>query len=169
MENKKEETSGNVPSPPSEEPVKEEEIKDTLKMLLKEIHSLKKDRDILMQSADKKALARYYSRHREDMPPTVRLRTINGKLIVGWKMIEDLGSFQIPGTGKWTESQIIEVIYEDGTSEKMQEMEFERKYEKIIEAKRIGIIKDERTGQESLKLARLDNGEEITIGVQFVN
>jgi len=151
------------------EVVKEEEVKETLKMLLGEIKELKKDRDILMQSADKRALARYYSRHKEDLPPIVRLRTIRGKLIMGWKMIEDKGSYQIPGTGKWTESQTIEVIYQDGTSEQMAELEFEQRYEKSVKAKRIGVITDDRTKQEALKLARLDNGEEITIGVQFVN
>ena len=160
----KAEGSGKLP-----EPVKEEEVKDTLKMLLKEIGELKNDRDILMQSADKRALARYYSRHKEDMPPVVKLRTIGGKLIVGWRMIEDKGSYQIPGTGKWTESQIIEVIYQDGTSEKMQYAEFEHRYEKKITAKRIGIIIDEKPKKQALRLARLDNGEELTIGVEFVN
>lgn len=151
------------------EVVNEDEVKETLKTLLGEIDNLKKDRDILMQSADKRALARYYTRHREDLPPIVKLRTIDGKLVVGWRMIEDKGSYQIPGTGKWTEYQLIEVIYQDGTSEKMQEMEFERRYEKNVKAKRIGIVLDDKTKQEALKVARLDNGEELTIGVQFVN
>lgn len=152
-----------------EQEVKQDEVKETLKTLLKKIDNLEKDRDILMQSADKRALARYYSRHREDLPPIVRLRSINGKLIVGWRMIEDKGSYQIPGTGKWTESQTVEVIYQDGTSEKMPEMEFERRYEKNIKAQRIGVIIDDKTKQEALKLERLDNGEQITIGVAFVN
>lgn len=167
------------PQPTPEKPVKEEEVKETLRMMMDEIHELKKDRDILMQSADKRALARYYSRHKKDMPPVVRLRTMEvydketkktaTKLIIGWRMIEDKGSYKIPGTDKWTESQIIEVIYKDGTSEKMQLMAFVHSYKKDVRAKRIGIIKDDRTGKEALKLSRLDNGEELTIGVEFVN
>ena len=163
----------------NKEVVKEAEIKETLKMLLGEIEGLKKDRDILMQSADKKALARYYARNKEDMPPIVRLRTMNvynketkkteTKLVVGWKTIEDLGSFQVPGTGKWTESQTIEIIYQDGSSEKMALMEWNRRYEKHIKAKVIGVITDNRTGIESLKLARLDPGEDLVISVQYVN
>lgn len=146
-----------------------EKIKETLKMLVDTVEAQKKEIGILMQSADKRALARYYARHREDLPPIVRLRSIGGKLIVGWRMIEDKGSYQIPGSGKWTEYQLLEIIYQDGTSEKMTEMEFERRYEKSIKAKRIGVILDDKTKQESLKLARLDTGEELTIGVQFVN
>jgi len=152
-----------------EKPIKEEEIKETLRGLLDEIRDLKKDRDILMQSADKKALARYYSRHREDLPPIVKLRSIGGKLIVGWRMIQDEGSYKIPGTNVWTESQIIEIIYSDGSSVKMEEMEFERRYEKSIKAKVIGVITDNVTKKEALKLQRLDDGTELTIGVQFVN
>ena len=153
----------------AKEGVKEEEIKDTLRGLLGEITNLKKDRDILMQSADKRALARYYSRHREDLPPIVRLRTINGKIIVGWRMIEDKGSYQVPGTGRWTESQTIEIIYQDGTSTKMAEMDFERMYEKTIKAKVISVTIDNTTKQEVLELQRLDNGENLTIGVAYIN
>ncbi len=162
-------TPGGDIKPSSETPVKEGEIKETLKGLLQRIDSQQKDINILMQSADKRALARYYGRHREDLPPIVRLRTIDGKLILGWTMKEDKGSYQIPGTGKWTESQTITVIYQGGTKEDMALMDFERRYEKIIKAKRIGVIIDDRTKKEALKLQRLDNGEEITIGVDYVN
>ena len=150
-----------------EQPAKE--VKETLKTLLGEIDALKKDRDILMQSADKRALARYYSRHKGDLPPIVSLRSIDGKLIIGWRMKEDKGSYQIPGTGRWTEHQIVEVIYQDGSKEEMAEMEFERKYEKHIQAKQIGTITDDRTGEIGLKLQRLDNGENLEMNVKFVN
>lgn len=154
---------------PKEEVKSEEGVKETLKSLMSEIKALRKDNDILMQSADKRALARYYARNKGSMPSIVRLRTIGGKLIVGWKMIEDRGSYQIPGTGKWTEYQMLQIFYQDGTSDKMTEEEFERRYEKIVKAKRIAIVTDDTTGFESLKLSRLDTGEELTIGVQFVN
>ena len=147
----------------------DKDVKETLKTLMSEIKSLRKDNDILMQSADKRALARYYAKNKGAMPSIVGLRTVGGKLVIGWKMIEDRGSYQIPGTGKWTEYQMLQVFYKDGTSEKMTEEEFERRYEKVVKAKRIAIVKDDETGFESLKLSRMDTGEELTIGVQFVN
>jgi len=146
-----------------------EAVKEATKTFMKEIEELKKDRDVLMQSADKRALAKYYARNKANMPDTVAIRSIGGKVIMGWRMIEDRGSYQIPGTGKWTEYQLLEIIYQDKTTEKMTEMEFERKYEKTIQAKVIGTSIDAQSGEEALKVQRTDTGEQFEIGVKFVN
>ncbi len=84
-------------------------------------------------------------------------------------MILDKGSYQVPGTGKWTEYQEVEVIYEDGTSEKMQEKDFERRHEKNIRAEVLSVITDNITKEEALKVRRSDNGKELTIGVKYIN
>ena len=171
-ENKKEE----VLSPVAEEP---ENTRELIKALTDALAVQKKEIGILMQTADKRAIARYYKRNKGDMPPIVSLRSIDvydkkakkpiTKVIVGWRMIEDKGSYQIPGTGKWTEYQVLEIIYQDGTSEEMSYEEFERRYDKHIKAKRVGVIVDDVSGKEALKLQRIDTGEELTIGVEFVN
>ena len=148
---------------------KDDDVKESLKLLLDEVKSLKKDRDILMQTADKRALAHYYARNKKDLPPIVSLRSINGKLIVKWRMVEDKGSFQVPGTGKWTEYQLMEVTYEDGSTEQMTELEWNRRYDLLVKAKVVGVTTDTVTQQEILKLARLDNGNKLEIGVQFIN
>jgi len=146
-----------------------EAVKEATQSFVSEMDKLKKDRDILMQSADKKALAKYYQRNRGDMPPTVKLRTIGGKLIVSWKMLDDKGSYQVPGTGRWTEYQEIEVEYEDETKEKMAEMDFERRYEKVVEAVRISSTIDDVSGEEIWELQRKDTGAKVKLPVKFVN
>ena len=65
---------------------KEEAItisKESFESFKKELDSLKKNNELLMQVADKKSLARYYSRHKEDLPPIVKLNLWEGKVIVG--------------------------------------------------------------------------------------
>lgn len=150
-------------------PVEPTVSKEAFESLMKTVNDLRKDRDILMQSADKKALSRYYSRNKGDMPPVVIIRSIGGKVILGWRMVEDKGSYQIPGTSKWTEYQVLEIIYQDGTKEEMTEGEFERRHEKKIKAKVIKTMEDNKSGESSLELERLDNGKKLTIGVAFIN
>ena len=147
---------------------KDQDVKDSLSMILEEMKSLKKDNEILMQTADKRALAQYYARNKADLPPIIKLRSLDGKIIVSWKMIEDRGSYQLPN-GNWTEYQVLEVTFEDGTTKQLPELEWNRRYETNISAKVVGVLTDSTTKQESLKLIRLDNGEKLEIGVQFIN
>ena len=163
----------------NKEEKKEEETKVALKLVLERMKKLEEDNEMLLQCADNKAKARYYIRHKEDLPPIVRLRSMETfdkegkpmgeKLIVGWRMVEDKGRYQIPGTERWTEYQMIEIIFQDGSNKKLSEEEFVRGYEKHIKAKRIGSTIDEKTKQETLRLQIIETGEEITIGSQFVN
>ena len=168
IENEKTNTSSTIPADVEIKPDPTVSV-EAFKGLMEKMESLEKDRDILMESADKKALSRYYSRHKSDLPSIVNIRSIRGKVILGWRMVEDRGSYQIPGTKQWTEHQIIEVIFQDGTKKQMSETEFERSYEKNIKAKVIATNEDKVSGELSLKLERTDNGEEITLGVAFVN
>ena len=155
------------------QPKKEEEekgvvvSKEFLENLKKEIDQLRRDRDILMAAADKKALANYFARHQEDVPKIVKLRMIDGKLILGWRTVKD-EVYKDPITQRWKEEQIVEVLFEDGTKKQYPLLEFNRLYTHIP-ARRIGIIEDERTGELAFKVVREDNGQELTIGARYVN
>ena len=169
-------------------------VKQATQSLVSQIDKQQKDIGMLLQTADKREVAKYYARNRKEMPSEVKLRAVDvvtvekdkdgnpkkdeegktitkleKKLIVGWHMVEDRGSYQIPGTGKWTEYQLLELIFSDGTTTKMTEMEFERKYEKVVKAKVLKVITDSDSGEEAVQVQRNDTGEELTIGVRFIN
>lgn len=154
----------------NEENKKEEGVvvsKEAFERLQKELEQLRKDRDILMAAADKKALANYYMRHQADIPKIVKLRMIDGKLILGWRTVKD-EVYKDPITQRWREEQIVEVLFEDGTKKQYPLVEFNRLYTHI-EAKRIGVIQNEQTGDLAFRVVRLDNGQELTIGAKYVN
>lgn len=132
----------------------------------KQMAEMKKMSEMLMQIADRKALAMYYSRHKTEVPKEVRVRTIAGKVIIGWRTIQD-EVFQDPLTRGWKEIQIVELMYEDGTTEQMPLMDFNRRFEHI-KCQRLGVINDEASGKTAFKLVR-PNGQELTIAVEFVN
>ncbi|GAI12670.1 unnamed protein product, partial [marine sediment metagenome] len=79
------------------EELKSEEAVTIPKILLE---SLQKRLGILEQIADKKQLAAYLARHKEEMPGIVKLRMIDDKVILGWKTIRD-EVFEDAITRKW--------------------------------------------------------------------
>ena len=150
-----------------------------LKGLKKQLESQKEDISILKQVADKKAMARYYARNREKLPPVVGLRAllrekeVKGKrvkeelIVVGWRTTKN-DVFKDVRSQKWVEIQEIEVLYENGETEEMSLRDFNRRFIKIP-CNRIGVITDEVTDEIAFKLARQDNGKEYVVGVQYVN
>ena len=154
--------------------------KSVLEDLQADIKAMKKDNAILMQVADKKALAHHYQRNQEDLPKIIRLRTldvtktledgskeIKTKVIVGWRTISNEVT-QIAGTQTWKEDQVIELTFEDQTTIELQYVEFVRKYG-YVQAKVISSMTDEATKDLTLKVRREDNSAIVEIGVKFVN
>ncbi len=142
--------------------------KETLELFKKELDLLKKDNKLLMQVADKKSLARYYSRHKEELPPVVKLNLWEGKVIVAWRDMKEEDNIveQDPITMKWKETQNMELLLEDKTTTKIPYATFVRRTTQTP-AKVIGNIEED--GQVALKVVREDNGQKYTINVAFVN
>jgi hypothetical protein len=148
----------------------EEIPQDVYSQLQGQINDLKGENktlnDLLLQVADKKQLALYYQRNKDKVPPVVKLRTIDGKVIVGWRTLVDKVD-QDPVTLRWREKQTIEVLYEDGSSQQFALMDYVKLY-KHIEADVISTINDSETGKVVLK-TRTRDGREYVIGVEYVN
>lgn len=140
--------------------------KALLESLQNNIAVLQKNEELLMQVADKKQLALYYSRNKKDLPPIVKLRMMNNKVILGWRTIQD-DVFEDSTTGRWKEIQIIELIYEDGEKEKIALRDYVRRYV-YAEAKVLETVKKE-DGAVVLKVERKDNGKVYEVGVQYIN
>ncbi len=158
-------TVSKPPIPPKEETVN---IPRTFFEDLKvQIQELKRSNDMLLSVADKKAIALYFQRNQQDLPKEVKLRILGGKVIVGWRTTRD-EVYQDPVTRVWREYQDVELVFEDGTTLSTSLMDFNRKYTYVV-CKRTGIVTNEETGDQAFKLVRLDNGQEYTIGSQFIN
>jgi len=140
---------------------------EQLNNLLNEIKDLKEQNRMLFEIADKKALGNWMTKHQKKLPNIIHIRELNGKVVVGWRVIEDYIG-KNPLTGIWQEKQMIEIIFEDGSKKEMFMREFER-IKLQVKCKRTGQIVDDQTEEVAFKLTRLDNGKEYTISSQFVN
>lgn len=148
------------------EPLHEPEVKpDTITIPKDTFDRMQKDIAMLKETADRKRMALYQHRHKEDQFPVVGLREMNGKVILGWQSKKNDVYFS---TAKriWIEDQTIELLYEDGEREEVPLKDFMNNY-RTIPCDQIGTI--EEAGQVALKLRRKDNLKEYTISVAYVN
>lgn len=107
------------------------------------------------------------------------------KVLVGWKTIIDRVE-KNSNTGVWSETQIVEVTYEDGTKEQMSYMDFAQNTHfvnaVIIKRERQEPILDdtvedidgnplivESPGEEFITVKRSDNGKEYRLNSSFIN
>ena len=144
-----------------------EENQDVLESLQNEIEELKKQNQMLLEVADKKALAGYYTRHKESLPSQVKIRVIDGNVVLGWKMVKD-EVYKDPATMRWIEIQKIKVLLENEKAIELDYMDFVRRYE-YVDARIISRVKEEGTNREALKVERIDTGQEYVIGIEYVN
>ena len=170
----------------SKEPSQEETVpvsKKFLEEIQKTLKEQQKDIGLLKSVADKKALALYHQRHKKDIPSIIKIRVmdvevvdaenpkikkIEEKVVMGWGKMKQDDVFDM-GNNRWREIQIVNLVYQDGTSSgDMKLVDFNRRF-RHIECQKIGVITNEETGELFYKLARKDTGEELTIGATFVN
>ena len=124
--------------------------------------------EMLEETTDKRRMSLYKMRHAQKLPTSIKLRTLYGKVIVGWKTVEDLGSFKDPKTGVWTERQIIKLLFADGTDQTLNYLEYVRAFEKV-NCKIISTTENKERGLVAHKVERLDNGKQYDIAVQYLN
>ncbi len=139
--------------------------KDSLEGLLKKVEKLEKDRDLLLSVADKRALAMHYQRNQGDVPKNIKLRQIDGKVIIGWRNVKD--DVYDTGNNKWVEDQQTELLFEDKSSKIMRIKDFERLHKKVM-CERLEVINGEK-GDISFKVKRKDTGKVYVINACFVN
>lgn len=165
------------PEPVVDEPV-EKPAEETIEVsktawdeINKRLEAQERKSEFLDSVADKKAKALWYSRHKDEIPPIVKLSTWpteeGHKVIVEWGMIVDEGEFRDPQTGRRVERQTMWIRTEDGKIIKdIPYAVWGERYGHVV-CKQVGT--ETKDGKLFLKLIREDNGQEYTIDVTFVN
>lgn len=86
--------------------------KKALNSLIARLESLENDNKLLKDVADKGRMEWAESKQSKPIKRTVKLTTIDDKIVVGWKTIKDVVE-KNPTTGVWNERQEYEFIFED--------------------------------------------------------
>lgn len=118
-------------------------------------------------AAEKSRLARFDENNKGGKGKVVRLRTIEGKVVISW---EDMISNTVEKnsrTGAWGEDQKIRINLEDKTSKDMDLVVFNR-YFVHLEADVISETKLQGTNDIIFKV-RTEDGREYEINNKFIN
>lgn len=131
-----------------------------------------KEREMLLEVADKKRLSKFKMRNRGEIAPrvTVRAWETDGeeKVIVGWRSTKNLVR-KNPKSQEWEEDQRTVLMFQDGTeSEEMPIALFELQHQRIP-CERLGVITQDGSDEKAYRLQRLDTGEELVVKDTFLN
>jgi len=143
--------------------------KSELAAFVKRLGNLEKDNTRLMAAADKSRLANIDAKMAAGQPliRTVRLSRLSddGPIIIAWKLTKNVS--YVSGN-RLIEDQVMQVFFEDGKNQEMPLINFYRGLNKKVVAEIISRTKDEKTGEEMLKL-QTKEGKDYTIPLKFVN
>lgn len=153
--------------------VKKTEVKKTIEVDADKLQALMDKVEILSKAVDQNKLFQLNNANKK-IESIIGLRQIDGKILSRWKLIKNRCE-KMPD-GKWVEEQIMEIEFMDGTKETINYVDFGRLTEKhkvecVVVAKTQNmeddVIRDE--GLFTYRLKRMDNGEIIERGSNFVN
>ena len=139
----------------------------------KEIAELKKQAEkqnaMLLEVADKRNLEKYFDRNQSDRKPIVRVRSIDGKTIIGWEKMKANDVYQDKREPSgWKEDQVVTLLFDDETKKDYVYVDYIRRFEYIY-CVLVGKYRDDISGSEILKLISKVDGKEINIDSRFVN
>ncbi len=135
--------------------------------VLKRIEGIEKKNEMLEKVADRGRLARWKTENQDFKTKDVRVSSLDGKIINGWKTVKDEVG-KNPNTGLWFEKQIIEVHFTDSTKKEMDYADFQRRIIKVnghvIRTNKF----NDADGSHEIFTVDID-GKEIDIDIRFVN
>jgi len=125
----------------------------------------------LEAAASKSALAHFDEKNREAPGMEVRVRHIDGKIVVGEKMTKNV--VEKSPQGVWREDQEVEVTFRDGSKSTMPFVYYTRAYKHIVcpvinKSQNMLQADIDALGEFLFKL-RLEGNDVIEVGSKFVN
>lgn len=159
-----------VPETDTAPPVEKEESNkvevdaDVLKNIMDQLNTLQKAQGEFEKTASQDQIQKIERlRASGKLVKAVKLRRIEGKLVLAWKMILDEVYY---ADGKVHERQEYEVIFDDGTKKEMAIREFTRK--SVFES--YEVIKEARLADGGIEYTlQMPDGKELIIKETYIN
>lgn len=167
----------NPPATSKENETISEEVKTTITQTKPEetvvikktvLEDLMKRLDRVEAVADKGQLAHFDSKNKGKMGKTVKLRALDGKVVLSWSdMVKNIVE-RNQLTGAWREEQVINLKFEDGTEQEMNLVDFTRRFTNVF-----GLVIKESKDMETddtLFTIKSDDGRVYEdINTKFIN
>lgn len=153
-------------------PVVEEKkvVEETVTISKSELDKIMSSITRLEAAADKARIANYDEKNKGAVGKTVKLRAMDGRIVLSWEnMISNLVE-KNPQNGAWREEQKIKVNYSDGSNEEMELVTFNRRFDYI----KADVIKETNDNvgtpsETTIYSVKTEDGSEYTIDKKFIN
>ena len=148
----------------------EDTVEETITVNKSEFDAIMKRLERVEYASDKSRTNKFDEGNKK-IGRVVNVRTLDGGIIVSWRMIEDV--VKKDTNGEWTEKQTIELTFKDGKTKNYPYARFSADYQKLpCDVVSSTKLEDEKEiaekGQYVFKLKTPDL-ETIEIGDKFVN
>lgn len=152
-----------------EEPKVEVKEEETVTLKKTELDELLERLKRVEFAASKSALSKFDEDNKTEGLKTVKLSTIDGKVVLSWpSMLKNV--VEKNPRGVWGEEQTIELIYEDGSTEEMDYVYFGRRKKFIIAEILSKTIENQgKENEKTILKVRTKDGREYTIDKKFAN
>jgi hypothetical protein len=156
-----------IVSPETTAPKKQDTVvlsTEAFNSMMERLNKLENDQKLVLETADKRQISKIEEMRRQGkLVKDVKLRVVDGKIVIGWKTKEDEVYF---ADGKLIENQKVEVFFEDKTS-KVLTM---RQWAALPSYRPFEVIRESRAENGQLFFrVRQDDGKEIEIDQTYIN
>ena len=152
---------------PKAKPNPTTELFKTIQEQKKQIQELMDTTKMLLEVADTKQLAHFYSKNQKKLPREVMLNMIGNDVVTSWVMKTN-EVYQDSRTKQWVENQIVLLTLDNDSILEMSYTDFVRKTTKSI-ARILSSKQDEETGDLMVDVLKLDDNKKLSINIKFVN
>lgn len=154
----------NTQTPPKEEKDTIKLKKTTLDALMERLSKLEAEQKELLEVQDRRTKSKIEELRRAGkLVKNVKLRSLENKIVIGWKTVEDEVYFS---DGKLIEKQIVEAWLEDGTKKALSM----RQWASLPTYNEFEVIKESRDEEGSIMLTvRSRDGKQLEVNVIYVN
>jgi hypothetical protein len=159
-------TGEKVEEPKVEEPkVEEPKVEETVTIKKEKLDELMARLERVEFAASKSHLANYDEKNKSELGKTVKLRVLDGKVVISWdSMIKN--SVEKTPTGVWREEQIVNLHFEDETFQEIELVYFNRRFTHIVAE----VISETKTNDGNLIYkVKTDDGRSYEIDGRFIN
>jgi hypothetical protein len=159
----------NVEEVKEEKKIVEEVKEETITIKKSEMDEIMDRLKRVEYASDKAHLANFDKKNTKEPGKTVKLASIDGKVVISWPdMINNL--VEKTPSGGWFEDQKIHLNYEDGSSEVMEYVYFVRRRKSLIAEIITKTVKNQGSEDEAVILnVKTSDGREYSIDKKFTN
>jgi hypothetical protein len=147
-----------------------EPVEETVTLKKSELDGIMERLNRVEAAADKARIANYDNKNKSESGKIIKLRSMDGKIVISWENMTSNLVEKNSQNGAWREDQKVKINYFDGSSEEMELVIFNRRFQYV----KANVIKESindagTTAETTIYFVKTEDGHEYSIDKKFIN